>query len=222
MPCRLTSAPQTAAGPFASRLTSHIQRGSVQFRHRMKFNFSRTLITALLIEALVVGCVPLGVTTGKEQVITSRTNSNGRVVEQIVGLPTEHHWMMLIAPDGPELNTVLSETWRFYLIGSDGKRELIRFLQQKGHNAPPWHLIAPIPHTNLWIGVIYAGSLNNVEKGHFDYRVICFTSKRIVSEKTLDYPDYGEFNFDSEKHILTYKIKGNTLSYDPLANIDSH
>jgi hypothetical protein len=188
----------------------------------MKLNFSRTLLTALLIEVLVVGCVPLGFTTGKEQVTAIKTNSDGRVAEQIIGVPTEHHWMMLFAPDGPELNTVLSETWRFYLVGSDGQRESLRFLQKRGHNAPPWRLIAPVSHTNVWIGVIGTGSLKRVEQGHFDYRVICFTSKRITSETTLDYPEYGEFNFDSDKHILTYKMKDSSRSYDPLRNPDLH
>lgn len=180
----------------------------------------RNILPVLLIAVLALGCVPLGPRLGREEVVASRINSDGHLVERVIGVPTEHHWMMLVSPDGPEFNTVLSETWRFYLEDTNGQREPLRFLQQRGGNVMPWYLIAPISHTNLWIGVIGTGSDERVEHGHFDYRVICFNAKAITSEVTLDYPDYGEFHFDSEKHILTYDMKGNSRSYDPLTKVD--
>ena len=193
-------------------------RCSQQPVHLMTRDIAPASVTALLIAVLATGCVPLGPKLGREEVVASRINSDGQVAEQIIGVPTEHHWMMLIAPDGPELNTVLSETWRFYLAGADERRQPLRFLKRREGNIVPWYLIAPVSHTNLWIGVIGTGSLKRVERGHFDYRVICFTAKRITSEETLDYPEYGQFHFDSENHILTYKMKSNSRSYDPLGN----
>ena len=183
---------------------------------------STALVTLLLITVVTTGCVPLGPRSGKEEIVAKRINPGGEVAEQIIGAPTEHHWMMLVAPDGPEFNTVLSETWRFYLVGTNGQRESLGFLRQRGGNVMPWYLIAPVSYTNLWIGVIGIGSLKRVEQGHFDYRVICFTARGITSEKTLDYPEYGTFQFDSESHTLTYKMKSNSRSYDPIGNTDLH
>jgi hypothetical protein len=183
---------------------------------------STTLATILLVAALTNGCVPLGPRSGKEEIVAKRINPGGEVAEQIIGVPTEHHWMMLIAPDGPEFNTVLSETWRFYLIGANGERESLGFLRQRGGNVMPWNLIAPVAHTNLWIGVIGTGSPKRVEQRYFDYRVICFTPRGIISEKMLDPPEYGTFQFDSESHTLTYKMKDKSQSYDPLGNDDLH
>jgi hypothetical protein len=171
----------------------------------------------MLVAGLMTGCVPLGSKLGKEEVVASRLGPHGGVTERIVGVPTEHHWMLLVAPDGPELNYILSETWRFYLVGADGQREYLHFLKKRGGNVVPWNLIAPISHTNLWVAMIETGSLKRVEQSHYDSRVICFDAKGIISEGALDYPEYGTFHFDSESHILTYKMKDRSRSYDPLA-----
>jgi len=86
----------------------------------------------------------------------------------------------------------------------------------------PWNLIAPVSETNLWIAVIYTDSLKGVERGHYNYRVVCFTSKGVRSEEVLDYPEYGEFHFDPASHTLTYQMKGNSRSYDPLVSARFH
>lgn len=184
----------------------------------MESAFSPALVAVLVFATLITGCIPLGSRLGREEIVAGRFNADGHTGEQVIGVPTEHHWMMLVAPDGPELNTILSETWRFYLVGTNGQHKALRFLRRRGGNVMPWCLIASVSHTNLWIAVIGTGSQKRVEHGHFDYRVICFTESGITSEETLDYPEYGEFNFDSENHTLTYRMEGHSRSYDPLGN----
>ena len=182
----------------------------------------KSLCSTLLVAVLTVGCIPLGPKLGREQVVASRIGPDGQAAERIISVPTEHHWMLLVTPEGPELNHVMSETWRFYLAGTDQRRERLRFLKRRGGNVMPWAIVAPISHTNLWIAAIYTGSLRRVEHGHYDFRVVCFNAKRIASEETLDYPEYGTFQFDSETHILTYKMEGSSRTYDPLANSHYH
>jgi hypothetical protein len=164
-------------------------------------NILLPLLPVLLIAVLMTGCIPLGPRPGWEQVVARRVEPDNRVTEQIVGVTTEHHWMMLVAPDGPELNYDLSDTWRFYLVNAGGHRQPLPFLKKRGHNVNPWDLMAPIPHTKLWVAKLSAGS----EHGRHNFRVICFDAKGIVTDAKLDYPDYGEFTFDSENHILTTK-----------------
>ena len=165
------------------------------------------LFLLLLVVVLITGCIPLGPRKGREQVVASRSGPDESANEKIVGVPTEHHWMLLIAPDGPEMNYVLSETWRFYLVVADGRRHSLPFLKQRGNNPNPWRLLAPISHTNLWVVELYTGSLNRVEHGHHDARVICFNAQKIVTDAKLDYPEDGEFKFDTENHILTYQMQ---------------
>lgn len=181
---------------------------------RINFISRRVLLAfafAALTTLLGAGCIPLGNRRGPEQVVAQRTQPDGGVTEQIVAAPTEHHWCLFFTPEGPELNYVLSETWRFYLAGADGRREPIHFLRKRGGTGNPWELIAPIPQTNLWIAVLYTGSLRRVEHGHYDYRVICFSPKRIISDHTLDY--HGRFLFNPGNGVLT----NGGRTYDPLA-----
>jgi len=176
------------------------------------------LLHALLIAILATGCIPLGPRVGKERVMAKRTELNKGSSEQIVGVPTEHHWALLVTPEGPELNYVLSVTWRFYLTDSNGHREPLPFLKRRDDLYPiAWPLIAPIAHTNLWI----AGE-QVYKHGQSDFRVICFNAKRIVSDNKLEYPDEGRFSYDSENHVLTYETKNGTRRFDPLANADLH
>jgi hypothetical protein len=185
-------------------------------------NISLYLLPALLITTLMTGCIPLGPRTGGEKVVASRVEADNRVTEQIVGVPTEHHWMMLVAPDGLELNYDLSDTWRYYLKDVDGHRQPLPFFKKREHNVNPWSLMAPISHTNLWVAEIDTGSFSRVEHGHYDCRVICFNAKGIVTDVTLDYPEYGKFKFDSENHVLTYQMKSGSRRFDPLTHTDVH
>ena len=181
-------------------------------------NFLAGLLPALLMAILATGCIPLGPRVGKERVMAKRIESDKGISEQIVGVPTEHHWALLVTPEGPELNYITSVTWRFYLTDTNGHREPLPFLKKRDDLYPfAWPLIAPIAHTNLWI----AGE-QVYKHGQSDFRVICFNAKRIVSDNKLEYPDEGRFSYDSENHVLTYETKNGTRKFDPLANADLH
>ena len=176
------------------------------------------LLTILLVPIFGTGCFPLGIWRGHAQVAAKRTEADGFVTEQILLMPTEHHWCMLFTPEGPELNHVTSQTWNFYIADKDGHRHRLHFLGTEHDNWAQWVLIAPISHTNLWVAVFHTGSPKRVEQGRFDYRVICFTGKAIISDQRLDYRSRGTFRFDSETHLLIYEMGQNSQSYDPLAN----
>lgn len=166
---------------------------------------------------LTTGCIYLG-PRSYEEVVASRLNHDGTVVEQIRSVHTQQHWMMPIAPDGPELNTTLNDgTWKYYLVDAKGNRQQLPFLKRHDYNG--FLLFTPILNTNLWSGVDDAGMGMS---DHHNVRLFCFTVKGIVSEKTFDVPDYTEFHFDSERHLFTYTNKTKTLSYDPLGNTGLH
>jgi hypothetical protein len=85
---------------------------------------NRELLNALLLSVvttLSAGCLPLGPRRGQEQFIASRGDIEPGPAkkERTIAVPIEHHWMLPVAPDGPELNYVLSETWRYYLVTPD-------------------------------------------------------------------------------------------------------
>ena len=186
-----------------------------------RVGMNRELLNALLLSVVTMvsaGCIPLGPRRGQEQFIASRGDVEpgpGRK-ERIVAVPIEYHWMLLIAPDGPQANYVLSETWRYYLVNPDGSRFALPFLKHKGDNINPWGMLEPIPKTDLWIAGEYTGSSRREEHGHYDFRVICFNAKGIKTDKRLDFPDDGTFELEPDRHVLAYRTKDATWSYDPL------
>ena len=182
---------------------------------------NRRLLNALLVLVTVLlstGCFPLGPRRGQERVIATRTLGTGGTCEKIVAAPTEHHWMLLIAPDGPELNYVLSETWRYYYVGPDARRVSLHFLKHRGFD--PWERLHPLANTDLWVAERYTGSLGRLEHGHNDYRVICFAPTGVRTDKKLDFPENGELSFNSDTHMFVYHGANATWTYDPLRKSD--
>ena len=176
------------------------------------------LALILALAGFVTGCFPLGSTLGKEQLVAKRSGPDGQEVERVVGVPTEHHWMLLVAPDGPEFNYVLNETWRFYLVGADGQRREIPCLKKKSNSPSPWEIVAPVSNTKLWVALEYIDHAKDA--GHYDYRVICFTPAGVASDEMLDTPGYGEWNFDATNHALIHKMKSGSRSYDVLNKME--
>jgi hypothetical protein len=153
-------------------------------------------------------------------VVATRSLETGETSERIIAAPTEHHWMLLVAPDGPELNYVLNETWQYYLVGPDGRRVPLGFL--KHHGFSPWDRLQPVSNTDLWIAERYTGSLGRIEHGHHDFRVICFEDKGVKTDKQLDFPEDGKLEFNSKDHIFVYYGESATWTYDPLGKSEAH
>jgi hypothetical protein len=180
---------------------------------------SNVLLVSLAL-MLSAGCIPLGPRHGQERVVATRTPTTGQVSETIIAVPTEHHWMLLVAPDGPELDYVLSETWRYYLMGPSGSRSPLRFLKHRGFR--PWDRLEPIPDEDLWIAERDTSSWSRLEENHHDYRVICFDAKGARTDKPLDFAESGSLEFDQETHTFAYRSKNVTWTYDPLHDSGPH
>ncbi len=151
---------------------------------------------------LLSGCIiPRGSKTLPEQVVNARTNETGEIVERLVGVPTAHHVIMPVTPEGPELDYVNNYSWRYYLDVSGAPRKELRFLRSDSGGGQPWEVLAPVPGTNLWVGAISTGALENHPYRH---RVICFNASKIAASEQISFPRYGRLHFDGEKRRFVY------------------
>jgi hypothetical protein len=174
----------------------------------MELNRNLSIVVSICCLVFVTGCVaiPRGNEVGQAELVSFRTNSEGRLTQRIVTVPTYHHVFMPFSAEGMQIDYVNGATWRYYLQAEDQERAELHFLQMKGANAtPPWDLVAPVSTTNLWVAVMYIGSSHDGEH-KWPYRIICFNRRKVMSKRIITPSEYGHFHFDTNRNQLVYEI----------------